>query len=107
MNITVKRILIALSGLIYGGISLYWDLFAFVFLIPDCTPDSKEWEEYTLCLPIGITMLALWLVLTASILYKLRKSKALIFFIAMIIGAAILWNILQDFTYGSGPFALG
>jgi len=57
MSSIVKRVFTALFGLIYGGLSFYWNLLGIVFVIPDCTPDSKEWEEYTLCLPIGIMML--------------------------------------------------
>ena len=105
MSSIVKKIFIALLGLIYGGLSLYWNLLGIAFVVPDCTPDSKEWDEYTLCLPIGIIMIVVWLVLTAFILFKIRKSKALYFFITMIFGAAIALIVSVNITYGNGPFS--
>ena len=105
MSSIVKRVFTALFGLIYGGLSFYWNLLGIVFVIPDCTPDSKEWEEYTLCLPIGIMMLLVWLALTAFILFKFRKNKALLFFVMMIIGAAILLVVVQSLPSGNGPFS--
>lgn len=73
MSSIVKRVFTALFGLIYGGLSFYWNLLCIVFVIPDCTPDSKEWEEYTLCIPIGIMMLLVWLALT--VYKKLRLGR--------------------------------
>ena len=105
MSSVAKRIIIALLGPIYGGISFYWDLLGIAFVIPDCTPDSKEWEEYTLCLPIGIIMLVVWFALTAFILFKLRKKKALLFFVMMIIGVAILLVVVQSLPSGNGAFS--
>jgi membrane protease YdiL (CAAX protease family) len=72
----LKRILLGVSGLTYGILGTFWALLSIAFVVPDCTPASYEWDEYTgVSLPIGIISILVFTVTSVCILLAFRNKK--------------------------------
>lgn len=88
MKKILKRIGLAISGLLQGTVGSYLAVLGFVFAFPGTPPDSKDYEEDMMFVPMGYIIMALWLaVMIASIVF-LRKNKAnlLSFLITWLVG---------------------
>ncbi len=88
MKKILKRIGLAILGLLQGTVGSYLAVLGFVFAFPGTPPDSKDYEEDMMFVPMGYIIMALWLaVMIASIVF-LRKNKAnlLSFLITWLVG---------------------
>lgn len=90
----MKRALFLLAGLAYGFISFWWAAFSLVFLLhPFSGPGSRDWPEDASLIPLGGVGLALWLLLTGALFWRLKRDKgnaALFFGAAVLSGGAML-----------------
>lgn len=87
-----KRILLGVSGVTYGILGTFWALLSIAFVVPDCTPASYEWDEYTgVSLPIGITSVLVFTATSICILFAFRNKKFErgIFYIVSAFGVAV------------------
>lgn len=94
----MKKVLIAFLGFLHGIFGSYWGLLGIAFTFPESTPDSKDYEEDRLFVPLGIVMLLIYAIATIISYYKLRKSMfdIILFSVALIIGIAIFSFLLYN-----------
>ena len=85
---TIKQIGLSLLGLLQGTLGSYLAMLGFVFAFPGTSPDSKDYEEDMMFVPLGYIIMVLWLVVMIATVLSLRKNKAnlLLFLISWIVG---------------------
>ena len=72
----LKKTLLSISGTAYGFLSVPWAILSYAFVVPDCTPDSYDWDEYTgVSLPLGIFSLLIFLTVAIGLVLAFRKKK--------------------------------
>lgn len=76
MKKTMKRIGLAISGLLQGTVGSYLAVLGFVFAFPGTPPHSKDYEEDMMFVPMGYIIMALWLAVMIISVLSLRKNKA-------------------------------
>lgn len=76
MKIITKRIGIVLSGIAYGILSFWWFISSYIMIShPDSSPGTKEWPEDVTFIPVGYTLIVLWIVISIAITIRNRKNK--------------------------------
>lgn len=92
----MKKVLIALYGLLLGTLGICWLFIGITAAFPDSGPGSKDWEEDKIFIPFGFVMLLIWLTIMVFSFYKFRKSKSniLTFVIPFLIGVIIFLSPL-------------
>lgn len=90
MHKTLRRIAIALLGLLQGTIGSYICLLGWALVFPESSPGSKDYEEDFFFVPWGYLIMLAWLAVMIFAIIKLHKRKADLsaFIITWIIGLA-------------------
>ena len=98
MKKIMKRIGLAILGLLQGTVGSYLAVLGFAFAFPGTSPDSKDYEEDMMFVPLGYIIMALWLAVMIISILSLRKNKAnlLSFIILWLVG--VIGFII--FTFG-------
>ncbi|MBO6140722.1 MAG: hypothetical protein J6O40_02915 [Ruminococcus sp.] len=88
----MKKVLLALLGLLQGTLGSYWAVLGYCFAFPESEPGSKDYEEDITFVPFGYLMMLIWLVVMAAAIIKLRKKKSelVTFLAAWAVGTAAL-----------------
>ena len=88
LPVILKKVLLAIFGLLQGTIGNYLGLLGLAFAFPQTAPGSKDYDEDMFFVPFGYIMMFTWLVVTIAAAILLRKNKAnlLSYMISWIIG---------------------
>ena len=88
LPVILKKVLLAIFGLLQGTIGNYLGLLGLTFAFPQTAPGSKDYDEDMFFVPFGYIMMFTWLVVTIAAVILLRKNKAnlLSYMISWIIG---------------------
>ncbi len=88
MQNAIKKILLAIFGLLQGTLGSYFALLGWAFAFPETSPGAKDYAEDMLFVPFGYMIMFIWLVImiTAMILFRKNKANLLSFIIPWFMG---------------------
>ena len=88
MQNVIKKILLAIFGLLHGTLGSYFALLGWAFAFPETSPGAKDYAEDMLFVPFGYMIMFIWLVImiTAMILFRKNKANLLSFIIPWFMG---------------------
>lgn len=76
MQNAIKKILLAIFGLLQGTLGSYFALLGWAFAFPETSPGAKDYAEDMLFVPFGYMLMFVWLVIMITAIILLRKKKA-------------------------------
>ena len=76
MQNAIKKILLAIFGLLQGTLGSYFALLGWAFAFPEISPGARDYEEDMLFVPLGYIIMFVWLVIMITVIILLRKNKA-------------------------------
>ena len=76
MQNAIKKILLAILGLLHGTLGSYFALLGWAFAFPETSPGAKDYAEDMLFVPFGYMLMFVWLVIMITAIILLRKKKA-------------------------------
>lgn len=76
MQNAIKKILLAILGLLHGALGSYFALLGWAFAFPETSPGAKDYAEDMLFVPFGYMLMFVWLVIMITAIILLRKKKA-------------------------------
>ena len=76
MNNTIKKIFLAILGLLQGTLGSYLALLGWAFAFPETSYGTKDYEEDMSFVPFGYIIMFVWLAIMITAIILLRKNKA-------------------------------
>ena len=76
MQNAIKKILLAIFGLLQGTLGSYLVLLGWTFAFPETSFGARDYEEDMLFVPFGYMIMFVWLVIMIIAIILLRKNKA-------------------------------
>lgn len=76
MQNAIKKILLAILGLLQGTLGSYFALLGWAFAFPETSPGARDYGEDMLFVPLGYIIMFFWLVIMITVIILLRKNKA-------------------------------
>ena len=76
MNNAIKKICLAILGLLQGTFGSYLALLGWMFAFPETSPGAKDYEEDMSFVPFGYIIMFTWLAIMITAIILLRKNKA-------------------------------
>ncbi|MBR6224085.1 MAG: hypothetical protein IKQ71_11705 [Lachnospiraceae bacterium] len=88
MRDLLKKIGLAIAGLLQGTLGSYFALIGIAFAFPETEPSMKDYEEDMFFVPFGYFMMLVWVAVMISAIILLRKNKlnTALFFISWLVG---------------------
>lgn len=75
MQNAIKKILLAIFGLLQGTLGSYLALLGWAFAFPETSPGARDYAEDILFVPFGYMLMFVWLVIMITAIVLLRKNK--------------------------------
>ncbi len=75
MQNAIKKILLAILGLLHGALGSYFALLGWAFAFPETSPGAKDYAEDMLFVPFGYMLMFVWLVIMITAIILLRKKR--------------------------------
>lgn len=76
MKNTIKKILLAILGLLQGTLGSYLALLGAAFAFPETSTGAKDYKEDVFLVPFGYMVMIAWLAIMIIAIILLRKNKA-------------------------------
>lgn len=76
MKNAIKKILLAILGLLQGTFGSYLALLGWAFAFPETSSGARDYEEDMFFVPFGYMIMLAWLVIMITAIILLRKNKA-------------------------------
>ena len=76
MKDTIKKILLAILGLLQGTLGSYLALLGAAFAFPETSSGAKDYKEDMFLVPLGYMIMIAWLAIMIIAIILLRKNKA-------------------------------
>lgn len=76
MKNTIKKILLAILGLLQGTLGSYLALLGAAFAFPETSSGAKDYKEDMFLVPLGYMIMIAWLAIMIIAIILLRKNKA-------------------------------
>ena len=88
---TIKKILLAILGLLQGTLGSYLALLGGAFAFPETSSGAKDYKEDMFLVPFGYMIMIAWLAIMIIAIILLRKNKAnlLSFIIPWFVGLVV------------------
>lgn len=76
LNNAIKKIFLAILGLLQGTLGSYLALLGWAFAFPETASGAKDYEEDMSFVPFGYIIMFAWVVIMITAIILLRKNKA-------------------------------
>lgn len=76
MNHVIKKILLAILGILQGTFGSYLALLGWAFAFPETSLGARDYEEDMFFVPFGYMIMFAWLAIMIIAIILLRKDKA-------------------------------